>query len=646
MSPVRHALAQGDVLRFLDKAYGGQHKKVEANEHSFPCPECNKTDSCSINLKTGQWCCHKASCEGKGNLYSLKTKLGMAHRIAIKDGATAEEYAAERFAAAMSRRQKHRMEIWHNALMTDPRAAAALNYLKEDRKLNDTVLLANLIGWIPGPPPGKGGKRWKVPASGRGSQGMISIPYFQYGSNDPVNIKLRWVPPEPRIKKQDGTWRTLRYQRVTGGDSLLYTPQGIKPKLPLLLVGGEIDALSVLEVLAACGYDLTNKEDDYPFQVASVPNGEGAWDDIFGQQIKDVEDIIIALDNDPAGIKGSEKLANHIGKSRCKIAHWPTGYSDANAALIDGKLDLFDLTGMIEQGEPVAAKGILAAPGYAGRLKARLTSSTPKGLSTGIPDLDKLIGGCRAGETTVLTGHSGCGKTTLATQLTLYMALRNNVKAFVGAFEGGPMPFLEKVLRQCNGVDPFTLEMDQVDYTLDKVSNMYVLNHSGHVETEAFRETLTYCVERLGVRWVLLDHLHFMVPRHDPDVWARIGEMVMVIQEVISQSEAHCLLLAHPSKNTQASKNRDDYIVQMSDLKGHTSTFQDVPNVLSLYRKRSATRTEGDEADNTDIFEAAIISLKQRHESGREGRCELAFHKQSALYTNPNLKNSSLSFAP
>ncbi len=639
---VRQALAQGEVLSFLNKAYPGQHKKVEANEHSFPCSTCGEQSSCSINLITGQWFCHRASCDGKGNLYSLKTSLGMAHRITVKDGATAEEYAQERLAVAMSRRHKHRMEIWNNVLLTDGRAAKALHYLY-GRGIKQGVLESNLIGWIPGPPPGKDGKRWKVATEGRGSSGMISIPYFQNGSKKPVNIKLRWVPPEPQIKRGDKL-KTLRYQRVSGGESLLYTPTGIKPKVPLLLVGGEIDALSVLQAVVNCGLDPTNAE-ECGFQVVSVPNGEGAWDPIFGEQVKDVEDIVIALDSDSAGIIGSHKLAKHIGKYRCKIAHWPGGYKDASQALEEGKLDIFDIQTMIQSGKPVASEGIMSAVGYARRLRARLTSTTPKGYPTGIACLDELIGGFRAGETTILTGHSGSGKSTLASQLTLFQVLANGLKSFVGAFEGGPMPFLEKVLRQCNGIDPFLLEMDTVDYTLGKVSNMYVLDHSGSIDTAAFKETLTYCVERLGVKWVLLDHLHFMVPRQDPDIWSRIGELVMVIQEVISRSDAHCLLLAHPSKNTMASKNRDDYIVQMSDLKGNTSTFQDTPNALSLYRKRTATRQEGDDSENTNIFEAALISLKQRHESGREGRVELAFHKQAALYTGTKIKDPGLMFA-
>jgi hypothetical protein len=79
-------------------------------------------------------------------------------------------------------------------------------------------------------------------------------------------VKLRSVPPAPRA-----------FRRLVGGDSVLFAPNGIKPEETILIVGGELDALSCV----VAGWA----------NVISPTTGETAWADSATAQLEACEDI-------------------------------------------------------------------------------------------------------------------------------------------------------------------------------------------------------------------------------------------------------------------------------------------------------------------------------------------------------------------
>jgi hypothetical protein len=125
-----------------------------------------------------------------------------------------------------------------------------------------------------------------------------------------------------------------------------------------------------------------------------------------------------------------------------------------------------------------------------------------------------------------------------------------------------------------------------------------------------------------------------MTRRDSRSRWDQQDQLVMDTQTVVQRSGAHLLLLAHASSTKgRGVKDKDDVIVQLSDIKGHTEAFQDLANALSIYRPRSHDRE--DLRDEQGLFPSAVVSLKQRMEYGREGIVEMKVDTKAARFVDP-----------
>ena len=161
-----------------------------------------------------------------------------------------------------------------------PQGQHALNYLKLKRGLDEDIIRAGQLGFIPG-------NHWewnevnglKVPCG-------ISIPWYADGAI--WGIKVRRSAGEQR------------YQQLSGGNirGCLYLADGVRPGLPLFLTEGEFDALIAKQV----GGNLIS-----PASIGSASNRRinHRW---FGTLLS-APQIIVCMDTDPAGINAAAEIA-------------------------------------------------------------------------------------------------------------------------------------------------------------------------------------------------------------------------------------------------------------------------------------------------------------------------------------------------
>jgi len=130
---------------------------------------------------------------------------------------------------------------------------------------------------------------------------------FNYYRNDKlVNIKYRGEKKSFKLYKE--------------AELLLYNIDGIKDEIDCIITEGEIDCLSFIE----CG--ITN--------VVSVPNGANNNLGYINQEFFETKrKIILAVDNDEAGIKLRDALISRFGTDKCWIVSYPDGCKDANDVL-------------------------------------------------------------------------------------------------------------------------------------------------------------------------------------------------------------------------------------------------------------------------------------------------------------------------
>ena len=266
-----------------------------------------------------------------------------------------------------------------------------------------------------------------------------------------------------------------------------------------------------------------------------------------------------------------------------------------------------------------------------GEFLAELTGASPRGITSGWPALDALIGGIREGEVTLITGDTGSGKSTFASALALNLAKAGGV--FFAPFELGARRQVAKWVRQTAGAPPDSLSRGEVEGALDRLECLpiWILKRYGSISIEAVKNTVGFCVARLGVKFIILDHLHFMV-KEGPEERAELDGMLKALAQIAVDTKASIFVLAHPRQiPNSGEKNADNRIVQLSDLKGSAGLKQHSDNVWSVWRPRKFDRAEEGEASG--LSKAIIYVLKCRDDYGREGRAAFNYSVAAATFS-------------
>ena len=139
------------------------------------------------------------------------------------------------------------------------------------------------------------------------------------------------------------------FKMVQGAELIPYNIDSLIGQTSCIIHEGELDAASSI----AAGFK----------GVISVPAGANSnlsWLDRFMEtHFEDLEEIIIAVDTDSAGIRLRDELVNRLGAERCRVVAYGPDCKDANEHLV--KYGLESLRIAIEQAVEVPLEGIFTA---------------------------------------------------------------------------------------------------------------------------------------------------------------------------------------------------------------------------------------------------------------------------------------------
>jgi KaiC/GvpD/RAD55 family RecA-like ATPase len=593
---------------------------------SVDCPACKAKRSCSVVVATWMWTCSVNACEG--NQYRMQVLHGAVYSVA---GANPGELPASEAVREMRARtpvDKYADQFWNR-----PEAEHARQYMIVERRISEEVLRAAKVGFARRFPK----KKTDQPVAAKVDRtaalnaaqvtdlattvdtGWVTMPIYgliagRVNDEELNMVKFRSIPPSRKM-----------FLRAEGGQTSLYAPCRINPfdeTEPLIITGAEIDCLSVL----TAGWS----------NVCSVTAGEGSWNASYDIDLEPFERIIIMFDNDDAGRAGAQYVANKLGRHRCSIAEWPAPYKDANAALqgMGEKFDVFLVAKLVASAKPCAGEDITTVAKMEDELLAFLAGSA-QGRTWGLgSDFDRLTGGRMAGEFTLLIGDTGSGKSTLASQVALAVA-RSGDATLVLPLEIGPKKQAVKFMRQQGGKSPKRMDVDERRKYIRQVGALplYIMQHMGSLNAERLRATIEYAVRRLGVKLIVLDHIHHAVKTGDKER-EELDGMARTIKEVLEETEVTMLAVAHPHATGKSDeKNRDNRVIQLGDIKGTSSLKQLADNVLSVWRKRTDKRENV--LDQNGLGTTIVYALKLRDDDAVEGSTMLKFKVDSATYVAP-----------
>ena len=310
-----------------------------------------------------------------------------------------------------------------------------------------------------------------------------------------------------------------------------------------------------------------------------------------------------------------------------------------------------ELEGLAEKGEPAQAvleraeAGLFALgqgradsgavelraalPRALAELEALGDKSGPRaGISTGLREIDSILGGWRPGEMISLAGRTGTGKTAFALNAA-YAAARAGVPVLFVALEMDAVSLARRLIQISGGVMPRRLEVGfQADTERRKTKDAGSLLEGLPIWiADSPRQTLWSIrseARRFKARHetclVILDYIQLTAPTREQRRLGRfefVGEVSTGIKQLAREIHAPILSLAQLNRSAESAK--DGYQL-LNHLRESGSLEQDSDAVITL------ANLEG----NGDRAEVAVTIAKHRH--GRTGDVAVLFDKSTQRF--------------
>lgn len=554
------------------------------------CPVChdgrkNKKDrSLSVNITTGDYKCHNPGCDFKGNVRSFERKRD-------KKG-----YQKPSQDILKSIEIKEKAEKWF------------LDRGISKKTLNKFMIFTK-EEWMP---------------QTQKKENCICFPYFRDG--EMVNIKFR-----------DGR---KNFKMVKDAELILYNMPSISDKKFCIITEGEIDCMSCYEAGLGVEPDADDNgvfvnENLSKWGFVSVPNGASTGNqkmeylDNCAEWLMDIQEFILATDNDAAGISLKEELIRRLGVERCKVINYPM----EECVLLDSGLkrrckDLNEvlkylgkevLINCVNNSESIPVDGIYYVDDIFSSMLQNFKNGIQIAPKTYFGEMDDFFR-WKKGEINLFVGHANHGKTTLVLQMMLTKSFYDGWKWAIFSPENYPATdFYDDLIEVYVGKWLDKMSEEEYCEAAHFIDHhiFYVYPDDGH-DINSINEKFRYLVLKKGVDGVLIDPFnqldHIQKPYQREDQY-----LSEVLKDVKRFALLNCIsynIVAHPVKQ-QKDQDKSLPPVDMYDISGGAMWANKSDNIVSYYRPNHHIDKTSPEVR---IF---IQKIKRRRTGGKPGQFDM-----------------------
>ena len=257
--------------------------------------------------------------------------------------------------------------------------------------------------------------------------------------------------------------------------------------------------------------------------------------------------------------------------------------------------------------------------------EAAASGSRIPGLSTGLPDLDDLILGLNKSELVIIAARPGMGKTSIALNIALSVAMQQHKKVAIFSLEMSREQLVTRLLSRAALVPSQNLftgrltdqQWRDVAAAANTLSNSDILIDDNSTLTVADMNAQCRTIKDLDL--VVIDYLQLMSSAGGRG-WSNESR-TQAVSDISRMMKVMAKQLGVPviclSQLNRAAEARQDKRPLLSDLRESGSIEQDADVVIGLYREGYNNR----ECENPNLAEA--IGLKNR--KGQTGTVNLTW---------------------
>jgi twinkle protein len=442
-----------------------------------------------------------------------------------------------------------------------------------------------------------------------GKSANVVFPYIMPREEKAFHLKFRDT-------REKNVWTSKNTRKG------LYGWHALEPSArSVMLVEGEPD------VLAAATYG---------FQALGIPNGGGGgrmhewieneWDDLVR-----FDTIFLAIESDGAGMVAMHELAERLGRERCRVVKLPL--KDINLCL-QRDVEKSEIVDAVKVSRTLDPEELRNSKDFTDEVIQRFHPIDKKANGFLAP-WPSLMGRFYFawGESTILAGYTGHGKTELTGQIVLDAA-RQGVRCCVASMEFKASKWLQRTTRQA--VRDANPNPSRIRHAMDWLGeNIWVVDTYGTAPADRLLKIFEYAYRRYGVRLFVIDN------------WSKLGiedddlsEQKRVINAITAQDvrlNTHTIVVHH------FRKQEDDFERgNKMGLKGSSSIGDMTPNIWIVRRNRRKEQTmespdflKMPEEDQKKIRQAADtwFSCDKARNFDEEPTIGLFFDKPSHLWT-------------
>jgi replicative DNA helicase len=347
-----------------------------------------------------------------------------------------------------------------------------------------------------------------------------------------------------------------------------------------------------------------------------------------------------------------------VGEEMVNVAYDAPIDLTPQAQIEDAERRLFELaeTGRYDGGFQDFTQALTTAVEMAAHAYQR--DGKLSGLSTGLRDLDRMMGGLQSSDLLILAGRPGMGKSSLASNIAYNVAKvwQGDVRpdGHITSVNGGIVGFFSlemsaeqlatRIIAEQTEIASYKIRRGEIEPgDFDRIAEaaremeripLYI-DETGGLSIGQLAARARRLKRRKGLDLIVIDYIQLLQgsgKRGNENRVQELTEITTTLKALAKELNVPILALSQLSRQVE---NRDDKRPQLSDLRESGSIEQDADVVMFVYREEYYLRNREPRIGTEEHFKwqtemeavhgkAEVIIGKQRH--GPTGTVPMAFH--------------------